>query len=421
MSENKAEKLFNSITNIKEEHIEFANGAKAVPKAKKKVTVLIKYIGLAACLGLAIFAGARPMTKKPQVDPELPMLTITENDVGMGFEGYMAHDISELVSGNPWDEAAKISTLPVYENMIKYDIIQNASGHDLEKMREYLMELVDKLGLDKDTLIFKDNAPLQNQIDATMGDLEDLGLLPIPNGYFDPTELTATDGNIEVTVDAHMDVDIFFKNGMALPSEYNFTNHAPFSDVTEVAEYLKEIYVLGKFKDIIGIENPQINITGGDYDIYERQGYHISFFEKSKNITESIENYNLSGVSFYCDDKGNLWIIRINNNACTKKVGDYPIISTDEAKVLLLEGKYATSVVQWDMPGQEYIAKVELIYRASRRDEFFIPYYRFYIELPEASPGVKDEFGLKTYGAYYVPAVEGRYIENMPVYDGHFN
>ena len=28
---------------------------------------------------------------------------------------------------------------------------------------------------------------------------------------------------------------------------------------------------------------------------------------------------------------------------------------------------------------------------------------------------------MKTYGAYYVPAVESRYISNMPVYDGTFN
>ena len=28
---------------------------------------------------------------------------------------------------------------------------------------------------------------------------------------------------------------------------------------------------------------------------------------------------------------------------------------------------------------------------------------------------------MKTYGAYYVPAVEQRYISNMPSWDGSFN
>ena len=45
------------------------------------------------------------------------------------------------------------------------------------------------------------------------------------------------------------------------------------------------------------------------------------------------------------------------------------------------------------------------------------------VELPEEKE-VTDSKGdteMKTYGAYYVPAVESRYISNMPVYDGTFN
>ena len=46
-----------------------------------------------------------------------------------------------------------------------------------------------------------------------------------------------------------------------------------------------------------------------------------------------------------------------------------------------------------------------------------MPYYRFYVELPD----MERENGLKTYGAYYVPAVKGEYISNMPVWEGTFN
>lgn len=45
-----------------------------------------------------------------------------------------------------------------------------------------------------------------------------------------------------------------------------------------------------------------------------------------------------------------------------------------------------------------------------------MPYYRFYVELPE-----EESDGMKTYGAYYVPAVEEKYISNMPLWDGSFN
>ena len=52
-----------------------------------------------------------------------------------------------------------------------------------------------------------------------------------------------------------------------------------------------------------------------------------------------------------------------------------------------------------------------------------MPYYKFYVELPEEKEVTdsKGDIEMKTYGAYYVPAVESRYISNMPVYDGTFN
>lgn len=69
------------------------------------------------------------------------------------------------------------------------------------------------------------------------------------------------------------------------------------------------------------------------------------------------------------------------------------------------------------MPGLDYVAKVELVYRTGELEEYYMPYYRFYVELPNEE---RDD-GLKTYGAYYVPAVDNVYISNMPLWDGSFN
>ena len=68
-------------------------------------------------------------------------------------------------------------------------------------------------------------------------------------------------------------------------------------------------------------------------------------------------------------------------------------------------------------PGEKYISSVELVYRNGKRDEVFMPYYRFLVELPS----MQRDNSLKDYGAFYVPAVDGRYLENMPVWDGSFN
>ena len=61
---------------------------------------------------------------------------------------------------------------------------------------------------------------------------------------------------------------------------------------------------------------------------------------------------------------------------------------------------------------------VELVYRAPN-EEVYQPYYRFWAEVePE---GIAQQEGVVTLGAYYVPAVEPQYLEELPVWDGHFN
>lgn len=95
-------------------------------------------------------------------------------------------------------------------------------------------------------------------------------------------------------------------------------------------------------------------------------------------------------------------------------MGDYPIIDAAEARELLKQGHFLTTAPA-DFPGLEYVRRLELIYRHGW-EATLIPYYRFYVELPEMAKGER-----KTFGAYYVPAVEGRYIENMPLWDGSFN
>lgn len=111
-----------------------------------------------------------------------------------------------------------------------------------------------------------------------------------------------------------------------------------------------------------------------------------------------------------------MFLARVFQPDLSGKVGDYPIITAAAAKELLGNGNFITTVPV-EMPGLEYVAKFELIYRTGGTEKYFMPYYRFYVELPDME--IKN--GPKTYGAYYVPAVERKYISNMPLWDGSFN
>lgn len=420
MSKDKAQKLFNSITDINDEHIEAARG---FPKRK------IHWMRLAAaCLAVAVTAGV--IFGSLRGNKELPMLHYTEPDYGCGFEGYFAYDISDLCNGNPWTEDTKIKKLPVYQNNITYDIVQNYYGYSVDDMWQRLYELVDRFGFDKDNVVYQDDAPEQRQIELFLEVYEREGMTPLPDDYFAPRTVEAIDGRNRISVSFNNSVCIRLESDKLYSEGYDLSTY---EGACELAEYLKNEYVLGKYKDVFGMKNPQISIIGSDYNIYgERGDYGITFYEKGKNIVEDIINYHFRtvGISGRYDEHEDCYITTMSYNMSddasyleehTTKLGDYPIISADEAKQLLLDGYYATSMVQWDMPGEEYIAKVELIYRTSPSEQVFMPYYRFLIELPEASPLMKEEFGLKDYGAYYVPAVEGKYIDNMPTYDGRFN
>jgi len=211
------------------------------------------------------------------------------------------------------------------------------------------------------------------------------------------------------------DKEIDFNPSVLLPDKYNFSHHATYEEALAVAEYLKDEY-----KNIIKFKKPQINITGGNYNIYGQQSYNIDFFDSSDDLVQDIINYNFNRVAFYCDDDGKLFLARIYQPDLSDKIGDYPIISVDKAEELLANGNYITSA-PYKMPGIKYVKKVELIYRNIYwLDKIYMPYYKFYVELPE-NQDIAIKNGLKTYGAYYVPAVEEKYISNMPTWNGMFN
>lgn len=100
----KNEVIFNAIGKADDKYIKEAAPGK--PKETQK-RPWVKWGALAACLALAVITFIKIIPENP-VEPapgldDLPMLVITEDSgEAMGFEGYMAYDISEIVNNNPW-------------------------------------------------------------------------------------------------------------------------------------------------------------------------------------------------------------------------------------------------------------------------------------------------------------------------------
>lgn len=358
----------------------------------------------------------------PQNHPSgLPLLTITEDSGdAMGFEGYMAYDISELVDANPWTEDAALDTLPVYRNPLKswgetdtpagepYPVTEERFG----QMRETLLDVASRLGLTPETLVITDDAPSEEEEAAIREKYADIGEDEIPESIFAPTRLLAEQNGLRLEVEANLTVTIWLDPPLTLPEGYFFGYYnMSYGQAQASAEYLMQQY-----QGLLAMQQPTINVFMGDYNIYAQQSYSVSYFEGAGSLTEQILHYNFDQIQFYTGEENTLDLIRVFGPDLSDKVGDYPIITASEARQLLLKDHYLTTV-PYHLPGEEWIRKVELVYRHGLYDEFFMPFYCFYVELPDEA---RDN-GLKTYGAYYVPAVEGQYLTELPLQPAIFN
>lgn len=229
------------------------------------------------------------------------------------------------------------------------------------------------------------------------------------------TELrAATDrGELRAQADGTL-VYLLPDGGLALPAGYSFTVSGTTDDAArETIAYLAE-----RYSALLRMTAP-VPVTGGDYNIYGKYRRTYAVYDAGETDAEGIANYNLCRASFVPTEDGRLGSIRIRNAlAAAETLGDYPIVSADDARQRLRAGNYQTSV-PCALPEDADIAGVELVYRTGSREQLLLPYYRFYVRLPDTDMEYAD--GLQLYGAYYVPAIADAYLENMSVYDGRFN
>lgn len=311
----------------------------------------------------------------------------------MGFEGYLYYRAAELENGNPWHEGMALSSLPVYRNAA-YDAsgLGIAKGLDEAQMRALLDSAVSALG-------------------AAVRSVETV----TAEGADTVTELrAATDrGELRAQADGTL-VYLLPDGGLALPAGYSFTVSGTTDDAArETIAYLAE-----RYSALLRMTAP-VPVTGGDYNIYGEYRRTYAVYDAGETDAEGIANYNLCSASFVPTEDGRLGSIRIRNAlAAAETLGDYPIVSADDARQRLRAGNYQTSA-PCALPEDADIAGVELVYRTGSREQLLLPYYRFYVRLPDTDMEYAD--GLQLYGAYYVPAIADAYLENMPVYDGRFN
>ncbi|WAA11457.1 hypothetical protein [Fervidibacillus halotolerans] len=400
-------KLFEKMNGIDDQFIEEASREKFYKKRKN-----VWHWILPAAAGVVIAFGilSQLKTVDPIMNPtkqkdHLPILTIDFTNGGMGFEGLMAYKVDEIIDENPWDPNVDISTLPVYKNP---SYIEKE-----EKQSEKLVQLMMKKAEGVAKLFGIENAEVQvKPSDEDIKSIEEkyaaIGK-EVPEEMYEIEQVYIQQDSITIETDRTLLTTIKFHPEIELPEEFHFYYDASYDELYKVAQFF-----IDEYQYVFQMKKPTINIHGGDYSIDGDQLFRISIFDREGTIEEQLINYHFHSVSFHNDEEGNLSFIRINQPDLSNEVGNYPIVTVDEAKKRLENGHYLTTVPE-PLPGMEYVKKVKLVYRKGL-EKYWMPYYQFFVELPS----MKNANGLKTYGVYYVPAIEEQYLDYLPVWNEAF-
>lgn len=445
----KSEKLMDYIGEIDDSIIVEADVNSAKIKPVKRPW--IKWVSVAAVVACLIVAVPFMLNRTQPINPidfsDLPKLAVNTEFGAMGFEGYLAYDVSELQNGNPWTENNDLATMPVFTNPNEYDSagaptnglspeemlaeaekIANLFGLEItslytEPKLEQIEQIKQKLEavdasdeeVRQNTSVFRATAECSGaEIEVQKDGYILLTLTPETADLAKEIEKLSVYDSFTISFEYGYETidDTMYGIGFPLPDRYSFTfDNTSNEQAMEITQYLFSEY--GAF---MGITTPGYDLAAD----YTYSGVltrlNTSVFENAGSLTEQILNYHFNRLYFSATDLGGLGAIRYYNTDLSQKIGDYPIITAEEARKLLLENHYITTVPE-ALPGEEYIAHVELMYRTSGRDSVFMPYYKFLVEMPT----MERENGLKTFGAFYVPAVQSEFLENMPLWDGSFN
>lgn len=370
----------------------------ARPKNKKK---LLPWLAAAACVCVALLATLpflsfgtpddSPSTAQPE---ELPLLSSAITFAPMGYEGHCLYDTAALNSQNPWQEERGPATLPVYENLAYSD----GSGAPVYLSKEVMTALAEETAASLDTGILSTQWDYHRDTAYCLTAETVLGTLKVFGGG---------------------SVSFQFSQPLTLPEEYRFTPAAETAAQAEAALY----YLAGTYPQWIGLQEPVAEVTASYnfYGAYNNSSYLL--YEGSGDLTQQILSYNFSRYSFHFTEEGSLQGFYRENDLSysAEQIGEYPLIDAQTARELLLAGSFFSSVPQSELKADslrsEDIVKVELIYRSGNLSETYLPYYCFHVELKGS--GIQAE-GLKEVGLFYVPAVEGIYLTDLPLYDGNF-
>ena len=208
---------------------------------------------------------------------------------------------------------------------------------------------------------------------------------------------------------AWMEVDLPDGGSLSVNNELTLTVTLTAQDSdavtgTEAAQNAETVLVAnGDLLDALGGYDT-VGLTEADcaYDGTRNQPQAF-LYRSGETPSEKLAGYDLSRATFTADAEGDLLTLRLPGTARAEDVGEYPIISREEAVDVLANGSYLNAQYDEAAPAAADIEQAEsyLCY-VSGRALYYVPMWCFVIDEGQQANTAED---LHAYRAYYVPAV----------------
>ncbi len=332
---------------------------------------------------------------------ELPMLTMdTELDFDGGFEGVSYASDEEFLAQNPDYLPENDSSLPVYKNPHP----NNAGvpgGLTFDEMKTRFAELCGYFDVDGTSPV------LDYDENNTLGLGEDYVTYMRSEGYFTHSQSDET----VVNLNADGSWSVFFGEAVTTAQ-----------DCTTAEEAM--LYFAGMFGDVLSLgDEVKVEIKSNRNLLGEMNSSYYIYRKSDFPDEDELLSREFDFAELYLDENLSLTGIRRTvMQETAEKVGDYPIISADEALDMLKSGAFLTTVPEEYFTSGSFDGplSVELCYRSESQQQYFMPCYRFTVKL-NCSTTTDDGVSLTSYGAFYVPAVDSVYIDNFGEMKLYFN
>ena len=379
--------LANAIANIGDGYVEeFARVKKR--KTIKNIFTGIGAVGAAAALVLVIGLNANKPFKNPYSDlPKVSTADYASHSWGVNGTGH-----GFITKGVPalWNKSMNLETMPVY--------MSESTEPNHEKMLNYIKDAAAALGISENELVIDDRYDrIKEEEEEKLANYEPSEEYPtfdsLRRWLWSEYNIVATAGDVELRLTTDYSLLItFFGQQIELPAEYNFSADATKAEHSEALRYLAE-----RFKELTGYGD----YTGGN-------GF-LQICKAADTDDIRIVNGYLNTTNFNVVN-GKLCDIMIHSAEGCNKLGDYPILSVDEAIKELRSDRFAE---EDRMPEDAEILQTEMTYVNWRGFTAVMPYYEFYVRSDETDLSQDYIYC----DLYRIPAIPSSFFEDVETDD----